>query len=178
MGKWICPERPQVLLWNDCPGGEAAVAKPIVTKLLKEACSSVMTEESSSNLLALIRCNPALIQQCGLVPSRLPDIVEHNPTVAAEVLLLLMSSSEIAKYLQVFVNMPMSLHSMEVVNRLTTSVELPPEFVQHYISNCITTCSHVKDRFTQHRLVRLVCVFLQSLIRNNTIDVNDLIGEV
>jgi hypothetical protein len=55
---------------------------------------------------------------------------------------------------------------------------LSPDYLHLFITSCMASCENVPDRHAQNRLVRLVCVFCQSLLRNQILHVDDIYIEV
>ncbi|GJP45239.1 hypothetical protein CLOM_g4653 [Closterium sp. NIES-68] len=129
-------------------------------------------------LLSLLSANPLLVAHCGLHPITLPPLVEHNPDVAACDLTLLLASQPAFEYLEVLSQLPLTLHSLEVVSRVAKAVDLLPDFIHSYASHCMRCCEETEDKSMQNRLVRIVCIFLLSLIRDNIINVETLFIEM
>ncbi|KAL3941415.1 MAG: hypothetical protein SGBAC_004214 [Bacillariaceae sp.] len=157
--------------------GFSAPFTPQDQRMLLEALDE---QKATENGAAALR--EQLVKDSGLTAQNLPLMVEHNPLVAhACLLVVLQTCPEQTKndYLSALVGMDMTLHTMEVVNRLATynvntdrDAILHPEYINLFISSCIASVENIQDRQAQNRLVRLVCVFIQSLLRNEIVHVD------
>lgn len=174
------------LLWDTTSGvgerqadGSNAPNEPISPELelrilVDKSLRSPLTLKQQHALTTHLAESPTRVLDAGLTPQAFPDLVEHSPMLAIEVLRALIRTDRFTEYLTVLVNMEMSVHSMEVVKLLTAEVDLPTDLIVLYLCNCMSTCEQNKDQYTQNRLVRLFCVFLQSLVKNNTIHLEDI----
>jgi CCR4-NOT transcription complex subunit 11 len=96
-----------------------------------EALGSAKNNSSADNNDDDSSMSMRLLSECGLTPQTLPRLVEHNPLVAHECFLRILSASSCSEeikndYLSALVGMDMSLQSMEVVNRLACSRTTKP----------------------------------------------------
>jgi hypothetical protein len=192
---WLTPTNLRLALLD---GDEEEANYRQVLELLKDqAFVKPLSPAHQSQVLAALSSSTSsdeeddamrLIADCELSPQALAALVEHNPLVAHECLVRIMMVSsnddnddkeatgnskqpehDVNDYLSALVTMDMSLHSMEVVNRLAP--QLHPEYIHLFISNCIASCENVAPSSgnKQYRLVRLVCVFVTSLLRKEII---------
>ncbi|KNC97291.1 uncharacterized protein SPPG_07221 [Spizellomyces punctatus DAOM BR117] len=175
---WLDPPEVMHRIEWDFSMCQTVARKDEVRRLMSMALKGPLSLVQLQSVIGALEADPNMVNSCGLSPQNLPDLVENNPNLAVESLLRLMGTPRQQEYLKVLVTINMSLHSLEVVNRLANAVTLPPDFLHMYIVHCIGTCESIRDRYMQNRQVRLVCVFLQSLIRNRTISITDFFVEI
>ncbi|KAI8829068.1 hypothetical protein BJ741DRAFT_669772 [Chytriomyces cf. hyalinus JEL632] len=132
----------------------------------QQLISNEITEDASF----VLECNQ-------LSSTTFPNLVERNPNVAINVLKALLSLSAADEFLNAMLGMSISIHCMDVVNKLASLMKpyniLGAEFMHLYIASICRKCDLSVDAENQARNVRLVCVFIQSLLRNAVIAVEE-----
>lgn len=198
---------------SDFETAHVSALTPAATQRLVEGlreCFSDLTGLSKQCLpyVSIIICTYICILYCGFSQSfiylyvylniffQFSGLVEHNPSVAAEWLIILATQSDdpyhrvnsensavtsigstdvtavgegpVGQHLVLLMMMEKNLKSIEVVNRLCScsTISLPTVFLQSYITGCIESCSFISDVYLQTRRVRLICAFFMSLIRS------------
>nr|KAJ3417923.1 hypothetical protein HK105_000585 [Polyrhizophydium stewartii] len=115
------------------------------------------------------------VYQCGVTGDMFSGMIEHNPNIACEVLLAMRYTPDFPMFLDALIGAATSIHAMEIVNKAVTAVDLPQEFLHLFVASSIAACDAIRDRFMQSRQVRLICVFVQSLIHNKVIALQDYV---
>jgi CCR4-NOT transcription complex subunit 11 len=182
---WLTPTNLRLMLLPDDVDDDETQYRSVLDLLSTQAFSKALAPNEQRTVLQYIRDHDdRVVIDSGLTPQTLPRLVDHNPLVAHECLLRTLpkaQDTEKNEFLSSLVSMEMSLHSMEVINRLATTSPplLHPEYIQLFISSCIVSCENmVTNSHAQNRLVRLVCIFVQSLLRNSIVSVEDIYFEV
>lgn len=129
-----------------------------------------------------------------VTPSNLQDITANNANVTVEILIKFIefNHQSLDEYFLALANMPVSIQSMETITQLLTrnrnqisqrkgqkqtqgrscqqATLFPKQYLHLYIANGISAVDRLSDQsdraLIRTRLVRLLCVFIQSLIRN------------
>jgi hypothetical protein len=147
-------------------------------ELMLKAYKSRLNLEQNNQVVNLLKSDERLLYRAGLAstPERLQPLVDNNPSLAEHCLVQLMQTNHSVDFLNALISLQLSLHSMELVNKLTV-YNLPKPILHTYITNIIHSTRTAQDKQLQTRHVRLVCVFLQSLIRNKIVNEQELFNE-
>ena len=185
--QWVHPENPLSLVIDESlTEDEQSFGE--LKEVLQTAMTSTLSQSQSLMISKQLASNPHALNAITLSPDNLPALVEHNPSLASDILVRTVQrtppsvadgddGNSTMRLLNSLLSIDMSLHSMEVVNHLSTNCSepggLPVEFLRTYITSCMSYCENVKDKYLQNRLVRLLCVFIQSLIRNKILGASE-----
>ncbi|KAI9143425.1 hypothetical protein BKA69DRAFT_126132 [Paraphysoderma sedebokerense] len=117
-----------------------------------------------------------------VLPSSIPEIIECNPEIAVALFVVTDKFNELELYFSPLLSSPaLTLNSLNVVNKLTTNIPISSDLVHRFVNRCISLCEVYSERGDvdrRDRWVRLVCLFIQSLIRNRVIYLEDYIIEL
>ncbi|CAD5221587.1 unnamed protein product [Bursaphelenchus okinawaensis] len=114
-------------------------------------------------------------------------MIELHPELASECLLQehLRESPLLTKHLNVVLTMEISVQTMISVSRFMCQCDkqnlpIPTDFLNAYITYCIDTCQRASQNnpSAAHRIVRMVCVFFQALLRLNNFNIKPRIAEI
>eukprot|EP00931_Biecheleriopsis_adriatica_P028431 TRINITY_DN16950_c0_g2_i1.p1 TRINITY_DN16950_c0_g2~~TRINITY_DN16950_c0_g2_i1.p1 ORF type:complete len:454 (-),score=95.38 TRINITY_DN16950_c0_g2_i1:82-1443(-) len=161
---------------NRDEGGTATKSKLEV--LMADAFSRALKSQEKEELISQLGESQDVLRS-GLTPARLGLLVEHNPPIAIECLVKLAMLRHLPQYLTSLVAMSMSLQSIEVVFRLIHAIEVPQKFIRAFYLKCIRACSEMKHNSeNQTRTVRLLCAFLQGVLKSKKFDVSTCLPEL
>jgi hypothetical protein len=85
-------------------------------KILNLACKTSLKSHEEKYLIKGLHLDKELVFHINMTPSKLPDLLINNPSIALELLICMNNTSEITRYYDRLASMKLSTNLLEVFN--------------------------------------------------------------
>jgi hypothetical protein len=160
---WLIPGMVPEPYWDINMGQEFNYAQ--LKFYLNKALKTPLSTRETEHIQRAFRNDQEIVLHVGMAPHKLADLIIHNLTIAQELLVCMTHTNEIHKYYDALKDIKISANSLEVFSKISQTVELPHEYIQTYLNKQIDECRSIQDQKGQKRVVRILSLFLQSLIK-------------
>lgn len=144
-------------------------------KYLNRACKTALKPIESDYLRKSLDADKEMVFHIDMCPTKLPDLITHNPSIAKDILVYMTNSHEISKYYDMLNQMRLSIALLEVFDGVQQHVDIPKEFTMLFVKNCMEQCSsNSMNKVQRKRQVRIVIVFLQNLLKQRIVDFEEI----
>ena len=106
------------------------------------------------------------------------ELIEKNDTFATNIFLKISNSNLFQGNLKAFLNYKFTQNSMKVISNIIDNTSLPISFINSYIKHIIENFKDENKIDEKTKLGRYIAYFINKLLDNNIIKVNDIPKEI
>ena len=146
--------------------------------LFKPFNNKQITKEENDFVMEILEKNPNILTEINFSSDKFMELIEKNDTFATNIFLKISNSNLFQGNLKAFLNYKFTQNSMKVISNLIDNISLPKTFIHSYIKHIIENFKDENKIDEKTKLGRYIAYFINKLLDNNIIKVNDIPNEI
>ena len=146
--------------------------------LFKPFINKQINKEEEDFVMEILNKNPNILSEINFNSSKFMNLIEKNVSFATNIFLKITQSNLFQNYLNAFLKHKFTQNSMKVISNIIMSITLPKIFINSYIKHIIDNFKEENKNDEKIKLGRYIAYFINKLLDNNFIKVDDIPKEI
>ena len=146
--------------------------------LFKPFNNKQISKEENDFVMGILNNNPNILLEINFTSSKFMTLIEKNESFATNIFLKITNNNLFQNYLNAFLKNKFTQNSMKVISNIIMSITLPKVFINSYIKHIVDNFKEENKNDEKIKLGRYIAYFINKLLDNNFIKVDDIPKEI
>ena len=146
--------------------------------LFKPFNNQIINQNEIDFIMNILNDNPNILSEINFNSEKFMLLIEKNDSFAFNILLKISNTNLFQDYLKAFLTVKFTENSMKVISKIITNISLTKSFINSYIIHIIENFKEENKIDEKNKLGRYIVHFINKLLDDNFIKVNDIPKEI
>ena len=146
--------------------------------LFKPFNNQIINQNEIDFIMKILNDNPNILSEINFNSEKFMLLIEKNDSFAFNILLKISNTNLFQDYLKAFLTVKFTENSMKVISKIITNISLTKSFINSYIIHIIENFKEENKIDEKNKLGRYIVHFINKLLDDNFIKVNDIPKEI